>query len=68
MRRTHLKTFEASIPSKIELDLDVAIRDLKKYKSELPFNLYSLSSKHVGYLKRMFAIIEGLKVPERFVE
>tara|TARA_R100000789_G_C2916468_1_gene124944 strand:- start:86 stop:298 length:213 start_codon:yes stop_codon:yes gene_type:complete len=65
MRRTHLKTFEASIPSKIELDLDDAIRDLKKYKNEFPYNLYSLSSRHVGYLKRMFAIIEGLRVPER---
>ena len=55
---------EKSIPSKIELPLDVAISDLKKYKSELPYNLYSLSSRQVSYLRRMIAIINGMKEPE----
>ena len=53
-----LGKLEKSIPSKIELPLDVAISDLKKYKSELPFNLYSLSSRQVSYLRRMIAIIK----------
>ena len=56
------------IPNKIELPLDVAISDLKKYKRSLPYNLYSLSSKQVTYLKRMMAIIEGLEVPDRMTE
>ena len=59
-----LGKLEKSIPSKIELPLDVAISDLKKYKSELPFNLYSLSSRQVSYLRRMIAIINGMKEPE----
>tara|TARA_R100001244_G_scaffold2825_1_gene4175 strand:- start:302 stop:505 length:204 start_codon:yes stop_codon:yes gene_type:complete len=57
-----------TIPSKIELPLDVAISDLKKYKKSLPYNLYSLSSTQVNYLKRMMAIIEGMEVPDRMVE
>ena len=56
------------VPSKIELPLDVAISDLKKYKRSLPYNLYSLSSRQVNYLKRMMAIIEGLEVPDRMTE
>ena len=59
-----LGKLEKSIPSKIELPLDIAISDLKKYKSELPYNLYSLSSRQVTYLKRMIAIINGMKVPK----
>ena len=57
-----------NIPNKIELPLDVAIKDLKKYKRDLPFNLYSLTSQQVNSLKRMFAIIEGMEVPERMTE
>lgn len=53
------------IPNKIELPLDIAISDLKKYKRSLPYNLYSLSSRQVNYLKRMMAIIEGMEVPEK---
>ena len=60
-----LGKLEKSIPSKIELPLDVAISDLKKYKSELPYNLYSLSSRQVSYLRRMIAIINGMKEPEK---
>ena len=56
-----------TIPSKIELPLDVAISDLKKYKKSLPYNLYSLSSTQVNYLKRMMAIIEGMEVPDRMI-
>ena len=56
------------VPSKIELPLDVAISDLKKYKKSLPYNLYSLSSTQVNYLKRMMAIIEGMEVPDRMIE
>ena len=56
------------IPNKIELPLDVAISDLKKYKKSLPYNLYSLSSRQVNYLKRMMAIIEGMEVPDRMTE
>ena len=59
-----LGKLEKSIPSKIELPLDVAISDLIKYKSELPYNLYSLSSRQVSYLRRMIAIINGMKEPE----
>ena len=59
-----LGKLEKSIPSKIELPLDVAISDLKKYKSELPYTLYSLSSRQVSYLRRMIAIINGMKEPE----
>ena len=55
------------IPSKIELPLDIAISDLKKYKNSLPYNLYSLSSTQVNYLKRMMAIIEGMQVPDRMI-
>ena len=57
-----------TVPSKIELPLDIAISDLKKYKRSLPYNLYSLSSKQVTYLKRMMAIIEGLEVPDWMAE
>ena len=59
---------DPTVPSKIELPLDIAISDLKKYKRSLPYNLYSLSSKQVTYLKRMMAIIEGLEVPDRMTE
>lgn len=57
-----------NIPNKIELPLDVAINDLKKYKKDFPFNLYSLTSQQVSSLKRMFAIIEGLEVPEKMTD
>jgi len=57
-----------NVPNKIKLPLDVAISDLKKYKKELPFNLYSLTSQQVNSLKRMFAIIEGMEVPERMTK
>jgi|TARA_R100000781_G_C3969439_1_gene89585 hypothetical protein len=57
-----------NVPNKIKLPLDVAISDLKKYKKELPFNLYSLTSQQVNSLKRMFAIIEGMEVPERMTD
>ena len=57
-----------NIPNKIELPLDVAIKDLKKYKKDFPFNLYSLTSQQVNSLKRMFAIIEGMEVPERMTD
>jgi len=56
-----------TIPSKIELPLDIAISDLKRYKKEMPYNLYSLTSTQVNYLKRMFGIIEGMEVPERMI-
>ena len=59
---------DPTVTSKIELPLDIAISDLKKYKRSLPYNLYSLSSKQVTYLKRMMAIIEGLEVPDRMTE
>ena len=55
------------IPSRIELPLDVAISDLKRYKNEMPHNLYSLSSRQVNYLRRMLAIIEGMDAPERMI-
>ena len=57
-----------NIPNKIELPLDIAIKDLKKYKRDLPFNLYSLTSQQVNSLKRMFAIIEGMEVPEKMTK
>ena len=57
-----------NIPNKIELPLDVAINDLKKYKKDFPFNLYSLTSQQVNSLKRMFAIIEGMEVPEKMTK
>ena len=57
-----------NVPNKIELPLDVAIKDLKKYKRDLPFNLYSLTAKQVNSLKRMFAIIEGMEVPEKMTK
>ena len=57
-----------NVPNKIKLPLDIAISDLKKYKKELPFNLYSLTSQQVNSLKRMFAIIEGMEVPERMTD
>ena len=57
-----------NVPNKIKLPLDVAIKDLKKYKRDLPFNLYSLTSQQVNNLKRMFAIIEGMEVPERMTD
>tara|TARA_R100001530_G_scaffold132241_1_gene104476 strand:+ start:122 stop:325 length:204 start_codon:yes stop_codon:yes gene_type:complete len=56
------------IPNKIELPLDIAISDLKKYKNDLPFNLYSLTSAQVNKLKRMLAIIEGMETPERMTD
>ena len=56
------------VPSKIKLPLDTAISDLKRYKKEMPYNLYSLTSAQVNYLKRMFSIIEGLEVPERMID
>ena len=40
------------IPTKITLPLDVALSDLKKYKKELPYNLYNLTSAQVKYLKK----------------
>ena len=57
-----------NIPNKIKLPLDVAIKDLKKYKRDLPFNLYSLTSQQVNSLKRMFAIIEGMEIPEKMTK
>ena len=45
--------------------LDIAVSDLKRYKREMPYNLYSLTSTQVNYLKRMFGIIEGMEVPEK---
>jgi hypothetical protein len=62
-----LGKLEDAVPKKIKLPLDVAIQDLKQYKWEMPFNLYSLSSKQVNYLRRMLSIIEGMEVPERMV-
>mgnify|MGYP003145940477 CR=1 FL=1 len=53
------------IPSKIELPLDIAVSDLKRYKKDLPFNLYSMTSSQVNKLKRMLAIIEGMEIPEK---
>jgi len=55
------------IPSRIELPLDIAVSDLKRYKREMPNNLYSLSSRQVNYLKRMLSIIEGMEAPERMI-
>ena len=55
------------IPRKIELPLDMAISDLKRYKKEMPSNLYTLSSTQVNYLRRMLAIIEGMDAPERMI-
>ena len=55
------------IPSRIELPLDIAISDLKRYKKEMPSNLYTLSSAQVNYLRRMLAIIEGMEAPERMI-
>jgi|TARA_Y100000310_G_scaffold169529_1_gene169693 hypothetical protein len=55
-------------PSKIEVPLDKAIKMLKYYKKEMPWNLYKLTSKQAHCLKRILAIIEGLEVPERFIE
>ncbi len=49
----------------IEKNLDEAIRELKKLKSELPLNLYGLSSRHYDALKDMLAIIEGMDIPTR---
>jgi hypothetical protein len=62
-----LGKLENQIPNVIKLPLDVAVQDLKKYKKEMPFNLYSLSSKQVNYLRRILSIIEGMEVPERMV-
>ena len=55
------------VPRKIQLPLDTAISDLKKYKRSLPYNLYSLSSAQINYLKRIMAIIEGMEVPDRMI-
>ena len=57
-----------NIPNKIELPLDVAINDLKKYRRDLPYNLYSLTSQQVNSVKRMFAIIEGMEIPEKMTK
>jgi len=62
-----LGKLEDHVPNIIKLPLDMAVQDLKKYKKEMPFNLYSLSSKQVNYLRRMLSIIEGMEVPERMV-
>ena len=62
-----LGKLEDSVPQRIKLPLDIAIKDLKKYKREMPFNLYSLSSKQVNYLRRMLSIIEGMEIPERMI-
>ena len=56
------------IHSKIELPLDIAVSDLKRYKKDLPFNLYSMTSSQVNKLKRMLAIIEGMEVPEKITD
>ena len=56
------------VPTKITLPLDIALSDLKKYKRELPYNLYSLSSRKVKYLKKILAIIEGMEIPERMTD
>mgnify|MGYP004451977769 CR=1 FL=1 len=56
------------VPNIIKLPLDVAVKDLKKYKKEMPFNLYALSSKQVNYLRRMLSIIEGMEIPERMID
>ena len=49
----------------IEKDLDEAIRELKKLKSQLPHVLYNLSSRHHDILNSMLAIIEGMDIPTR---
>lgn len=49
----------------IEIDLDEAIKELKKLKSELPHNLYNLSSRHYDALKAMLSIIDGMDIPTR---
>ena len=56
------------MPNIINIPLDVAVKDLKKYKKEMPFNLYDLSSQQVNYLRRILSIIEGMEVPERMVD
>jgi hypothetical protein len=61
-----LGKLESRVPKVIKMPLDIAIQDLKKYKREMPFNLYDLSSKQVNYLRRMLSIIEGMEIPERF--
>ena len=63
-----LGKLEDHVPNIIKLPLDMAVQDLKKYKKEMPFNLYSLSSKQVNYLRRMLSIIEGMEVPERMID
>ena len=63
-----LGKLEDHVPNIIKLPLDVAVQDLKKYKKEMPSNLYSLSSRQVNYLRRMLSIIEGMEVPERMVD
>ena len=62
-----LGKLEDQVPNINKLPLDVAVQDLKKYKIEMPFNLYSLSSKQVNYLRRMLSIIEGMEIPERMI-
>ena len=57
-----------NIPSKIDLPLDVAISDLKKYRKEMPFNLFTLTSRQVKYLQRMLSIINGIEVPQKLTE
>lgn len=51
------------IPDKIEKNLDEAIDELKKLKSEIPNNLYNLSSKDEFVIRRILAIIEGMNIP-----
>ena len=55
-------------PSKIEMPLDEAIKSLKYYKKEMPWNIYKLTSKQAHCLKRILGIIEGLEVPEKIHE
>lgn len=47
------------------LELDDSIHLLKKCVNELPSNLYSMSSRHVSFLKKIIKIIDNLPIPER---
>ena len=62
-----LGKLETHVPKVIKMPLDIAIQDLKRYKKEMPFNLYVLSSKQVNYLRRILSIIEGMEIPERVI-
>tara|TARA_R100000808_G_C2139333_1_gene147276 strand:- start:1479 stop:1691 length:213 start_codon:yes stop_codon:yes gene_type:complete len=55
-------------PDKIEVPLDESIKMLKYYKKEMPWNLYNLTSKQAHCLKRILAIIEGMEIPQKFIE